>query len=81
MTLLYLQGVILSILFASHRFQNIRYIIEIPFINKVMDFIGLPSIFRDKSVQSTIPNYFQNLKHQSFVINITNLLEALALFQ
>ena len=25
-----------------------------------MDFIDLPSIFRDKSVQSSIPNYFKN---------------------
>ena len=32
----------------------------IPFINKGMDFIDLPSIFRDKSVQSSIPNYFKN---------------------
>ena len=28
-------------------------------INKGMDFIDLPSIFRDKSVQSSIPNYFK----------------------
>ena len=33
---------------------------QIPFINKGMDFIDLPSIFRDKSVQSSIPNYFKN---------------------
>ena len=32
----------------------------IPFINKGMDCIDLPSIFRDKSVQSYIPNYFKN---------------------
>ena len=32
----------------------------VPFINKGMDFIDLPSIFRDKSVQSSIPNYFKN---------------------
>ena len=25
-----------------------------------MDFIDLPSIFRDKSVQSSTPNYFKN---------------------
>ena len=31
-----------------------------PFNNKGMDFIDLPSIFRDKSVQSSISNYFQN---------------------
>ena len=38
----------------------IRHFIKIPFINKGMDFIDLPSIFRDKSVQSSIPNYFKN---------------------
>ena len=35
-------------------------LIKIPFINKGMDFIDLPSIFRDKSVQSSIANYFKN---------------------
>ena len=46
-----------------------------------MDFIDLPSIFRDKSVQSSIPNYFKDktVKYQSFVINIINLLGALYL--
>ena len=39
--------------------NHIRYFIKIPFINKEMDFIDLPSIFRDKSVQSSIPNYFK----------------------
>ena len=34
--------------------------IKIPFINKGMDFIDLPSIFRDKSLQSSIPNNFKN---------------------
>ena len=33
-----------------------------------MDFIDLPSIFQDKSVTSSIPDYFQK-----FVISITNL--------
>ena len=37
-----------------------RHFIKIPFINKGMDFIDLPSIFRDKSVQSSIPNYCKN---------------------
>ena len=42
------------------KINHIRHFIEIPFINKGMDFIDLPSIFRDKSVQSAIPNYFKN---------------------
>ena len=37
-----------------------RHFIKIPFINKVIDFINLPSIFQDKSVTSSIPDYFQN---------------------
>ena len=42
------------------KINHIRHFIKIPFINKGMDFIDLPSIFRDKSVQSSIPNYFKN---------------------
>ena len=30
------------------------------FNNKGIDFIDLPSIFKDKSVQSSIPNYIKN---------------------
>ena len=42
------------------KINHIRHFIKIPFINKGMDFIDLPSIFRDKSVQSSIANYFKN---------------------
>ena len=42
------------------KINHIRHFIKIPFINKGMDFIDLPSIFRDKSVQSSIPNYFNS---------------------
>ena len=42
------------------KINHIRHFIKISFINKGMDFIDLPSIFRDKSVQSSIPNYFKN---------------------
>ena len=42
------------------KINHIRQFIKILFINKGMDFIDLPSIFRDKSVQSSIPNYFKN---------------------
>ena len=37
-----------------------KHFIKIPFINKGMDFIDLPGIFQDKSVTSSIPDYFQN---------------------
>ena len=36
------------------------HFIKIPFINKGIDFIYLHSIFQDKSVTSSIPDYFQN---------------------
>ena len=42
------------------KIDHIRHFIKIPFINKGMNFIDLPSIFRDKSVQLSIPNYFKN---------------------
>ena len=37
-----------------------RHFIKIPFINKGIEFIDLPSIFKDRSVTSAIPTYFQN---------------------
>ena len=39
---------------------HIRHFIKIPFINKGIDFIDLPSIFRDNTVESSIPDYFEN---------------------
>ena len=40
--------------------NHIRHFIKIPFINKGVDFIDLPSIFRDNTVESYIPDYFEN---------------------
>ena len=37
-----------------------RHFIKIPLINKGMEFISLPSIFKDKSVTSAIPAYLKN---------------------
>ena len=37
-----------------------RHFIKIPFINKGIEFIDTPSIFKDRSVISSIPAYFQN---------------------
>ena len=37
-----------------------RHFITIPFINKGIKFIDLSSIFKDRSVTSSIPTYFQN---------------------
>ena len=40
--------------------NHIRHFIKIQFINKGFDFIDLPSIFRDNTVESSIPDYFEN---------------------
>ena len=37
-----------------------RHFIKIPFINKGIEFNALPSIFKDRSVISSVPTYFQN---------------------
>ena len=37
-----------------------RHFIKIPFIYKGIEFVDLPSIFRDNSVISAIPSYFEN---------------------
>ena len=50
-----------------------RHFIKIPFIDKGMDFIDLPSIFQDKSVTSSIPDYFQNSEPPIICLSITNL--------
>ena len=46
--------------FIDAEINHQRHFIKIPFINKGMDFIDLPIIFQDKSVTSSIPDYFQN---------------------
>ena len=40
--------------------NHIRHFINIPFINKGIDFIDLSSICRDNNVISAIPSYFEN---------------------
>ena len=40
--------------------NHIRHFIKIPFINMGIDFIDLHSIFRDNTVESSIPDYFEN---------------------
>ena len=40
--------------------NHIRHFIKILFINKGIDFIDLPGIFRDNTVESSIPDYFEN---------------------
>ena len=40
--------------------NHIRHFIKIPFINKGIDYIDLPSIFRDNTVEPSIPDYFEH---------------------
>ena len=40
--------------------DHIRHLIKIQFVNKGIELINLPSIFKDKSVISSIPTYFEN---------------------
>ena len=40
--------------------NHIRHFIKIQFVNKGIEFINLPSIFKDQSVISSIPTYFEN---------------------
>ena len=44
--------------FIDSEINHQRHFIKIPLINKGMDFIDLPSIFQDKSVISSIPDYY-----------------------
>ena len=46
--------------FIDAEINHQRHFNIIPFINKGMDLIDLPSIFQDRSVTSSIPDYFQN---------------------
>lgn len=40
--------------------QHKRHFMKIKYINKGIDFIDLPSIFRDKNIINKIPSYFEN---------------------
>ena len=46
--------------------NHIRHFIKIRFVNNGIEFINLPSIFKDKSVISSIPTYFENKKSPIF---------------
>ena len=46
--------------FIDSEINHQRHFIKITCINKGIDFINLPIIFRDKSVTLSIPDYFKN---------------------
>ena len=60
--------------FIDSEINHKRHFIKIPFINKGIEFIDLPSIFKDRSVISSISAYFQNSEQP-----ITSPLETLYL--
>ena len=57
-----LLDVILNMLFVVTLILKLTTLdtIKIPFIKKGIEFIDLPSIFRDNNVKSAIPSYFEN---------------------
>ena len=59
--------------------NHIRHFIKFQFVNKGIEFINLPSIFKDKSVISSIPTYLKIRNPVSFVISIVNLFVGLSL--
>ena len=65
--------------YIDSRFNHIRHFIKIQFVNKGIEFNNVPSIFKDKSVISSIPTYFENKKPLSFVVSIINLFVVLFL--
>ena len=48
--------------YINSEINHIRHFIKIQFVNKGVEFIKLPSRFKDKSVISSIPTYFENKK-------------------
>ena len=46
--------------YINSEMNHIRHFIKIPFINKGIDFIDLPSVSRDNTVESSISDYFEN---------------------
>ena len=53
--------------------NHIRHFIKTQFVKKGIEFIKLPSIFKDISVISSIPTYLKMRNPLSFVISIINL--------
>ena len=61
----FLPGVTLNMLFGHTLYiesesNHFRHLIKIQFVNKGIEFINLTSLFKDKSVISSIPTYFES---------------------
>ena len=64
----FLPGVKLNMLFWPYidsKINHIRHFIKIQLVNKGILFINIPSIFKNKSVISSIPTYFENKESPS----------------
>ena len=59
--------------YIDSKINHIRHFIKIQFVNKGIELINLPSIFKDKSVISSIPTYFENKESPIIVISTKNL--------
>ena len=46
--------------YIDYEINHVRHFIKIQFVNKEIEFIILPSLFKDKSVISSIPTYSEN---------------------
>ena len=46
--------------YIDSKINHIKHFIKIQFVNKGIEFINLPSIFKDKAVISSIPTYVEN---------------------
>ena len=65
--------------YIDSKIYHIRHFIKIQFVHKGIEFINLPSIYKDKSVISSIPTYWKIMNPLSFVISIINLFVVLFL--
>ena len=54
--------------------NHISHFIKIPFINKGIEFNDLPSIFRDNTIISAIPSYFENTESLIIRYKYSNLI-------
>ena len=65
--------------YIDSKINHIRHFIKIQFVNKGIEFINVPSIFKDKSVISSITTYLKIRSPLLFVISIINLFVVLFL--
>ena len=75
----FLPSVTLNMLFGHIEINHIIHFIKIQFVNKGIEFINLPSIFKDKSFISSIPTFLKIRNPLSFVISTINIFVVLFL--